>query len=343
MSGTGTELIRVMALHSWEYCRRLCYLEEVEEIRIADGNVYAGRSLHEKIAEEEDTEQLTLQLSSELIGLCGRLDAIRTRSGQTYPYEHKRGRSKEIDREPGAWSSDRLQIGGYAMLLEEHLGEPVAEGRIRYHRDNKLVHVPINAGLRADVLAAVERIRRLKSRDERPPVCDNDRLCLYCSLAPECLPEETRRSEETQWDTVRLFPAKSDRQVVHVTESGSKVGRSRDSLKIRNREGQHKVSAEQVRDLVIHGYAQVTAQALTLCMAKNISVHWLSYGGRYVGGMRSPQSTVQKRNLQYDAMQNEEMCLSLARKIAASKAQNQLRFLLRAATRTLELGVDEGD
>ena len=41
---TDEPLIRVMALHSLAYCERLFYLEEVEEIRVADANVYAGRS-----------------------------------------------------------------------------------------------------------------------------------------------------------------------------------------------------------------------------------------------------------------------------------------------------------
>ena len=38
--------IRVMALHAMLYCERLFYLEEVEEIRVADAAVYAGRRLH---------------------------------------------------------------------------------------------------------------------------------------------------------------------------------------------------------------------------------------------------------------------------------------------------------
>ena len=40
-------LIRVMALHALAYCERLFYLEKVEEIRVADHRVYAGRILHE--------------------------------------------------------------------------------------------------------------------------------------------------------------------------------------------------------------------------------------------------------------------------------------------------------
>jgi len=36
--------LRVMALHALAYCERLFYLEEVEEIRVANHRVYAGRN-----------------------------------------------------------------------------------------------------------------------------------------------------------------------------------------------------------------------------------------------------------------------------------------------------------
>ena len=48
-----TPTLRVMALHALAYCERLFYLEEVEEIRIADAAVYAGRRLHEELTADE--------------------------------------------------------------------------------------------------------------------------------------------------------------------------------------------------------------------------------------------------------------------------------------------------
>ena len=53
MITTDIPLTRVMALHALAYCERLFYLEEVEEIRVADANVYAGRRLHEELADDE--------------------------------------------------------------------------------------------------------------------------------------------------------------------------------------------------------------------------------------------------------------------------------------------------
>lgn len=40
------ETIRVNALHALNYCQRLYYLEEVEELYTQDAAVFAGRRLH---------------------------------------------------------------------------------------------------------------------------------------------------------------------------------------------------------------------------------------------------------------------------------------------------------
>src|ERR1700740_186981 len=48
------EPLRIMSLHALAYCERLFYLEEVEETRVADERVYAGRRLHVEIEKKED-------------------------------------------------------------------------------------------------------------------------------------------------------------------------------------------------------------------------------------------------------------------------------------------------
>lgn len=88
------EWVRVMGLHSLTYCERLYYLEEVEGLLVANERVYAGRSLHEERTAPDETgrERRSLWLTSERLGLYGRVDVVRTRDGQPIPYEHKRGR-----------------------------------------------------------------------------------------------------------------------------------------------------------------------------------------------------------------------------------------------------------
>src|SRR5918997_6866624 len=86
--------LRVMSLHALAYCPRLFYLEEVEEIRVADARVYAGRELHASLAADEDGERTQLELADPALGLVGKVDAIRRRDGSLVPYEHKRGRAR---------------------------------------------------------------------------------------------------------------------------------------------------------------------------------------------------------------------------------------------------------
>lgn len=63
--------LRVMALHALAYCERLFYLEEVEEIRIADAAVYAGRRLHEELTADEVVIHGYAQVSTQAIIAVG--------------------------------------------------------------------------------------------------------------------------------------------------------------------------------------------------------------------------------------------------------------------------------
>ncbi len=81
-------LIRVMALHALAYGERFFYLEEVEEIRIADPAMYAGRRLHEELAASDEGDSVSLTLESGTLGPKGKVDCLRRRDGQLIPYEY---------------------------------------------------------------------------------------------------------------------------------------------------------------------------------------------------------------------------------------------------------------
>ena len=190
--------IRVMALHALLYCERLFYLEEVEEIRVADSAVYAGRRLHDDVAplDDESPEKRSVEVASERWGLFGKVDALRRRDGVWVAIEHKRGRCRRgDDNSPEPWPSDRIQAIAYAVLLAEGLNDPVPQARIRYHTDHVTVFVTIDDTARDDLRQSVDRARELRSTTARPPVHENERMCVRCSLAPVCLPEEERLVE----------------------------------------------------------------------------------------------------------------------------------------------------
>lgn len=330
---TDQPLIRVMALHALGYCERLFYLEEVEEIRVANAQVYAGRTLHVEREEPDPslTERRSVEVVSERLGLMGKVDAMRHRDGGWVPYEHKRGRcARGPNNEPEAWASDRLQVAAYALLLEEALGTTITEGRVRYHASGVTVRVPIGPPAREAVARAVERARALRDQGQRPPITDNPRLCASCSLAPVCLPEEERLARDKDWEPMRLFPPSPEGQVVHAVSHKARVGRSANTLTVEAEETKQSFPVEQVRAVVLHGNAQITTQALHLCASSDIAVHWLTGGGRYIGGLATGAGPVQRRIAQYEALRDPFRCLGLARRLAAARVESQVRYLLRA-------------
>jgi len=312
-------------------------------MRVADAAVYAGRRLHVELERAEDEEEwLTFNLASEQWGLVGRIDCVRRRDGVIVPYEHKRGRSaRSRAGEAEAWASDRLQVIAYAALVEEHTGRTVPEGRVRYHADNVLVHVPYDEQARADLARAIARARELQASVERPPVTTNERLCVRCSLAPVCLPEEARLAERLDVPaqgespvraTLRLFPADDDRRTLHVLTQGARVGRKGDRFEITARDEPPQLHpVHEIGQIVLHGFAQITTQALRLCAEQEIGVHWLTGGGRYTGAWSAGVGSVQRRIRQYRALTDAELCLRLARRLAEARARGQLSFLLRAS------------
>jgi CRISPR-associated protein Cas1 len=334
--------LRIMSLHALAYCERLFYLEEVENLRIADERVYAGRRLHVELERLEDEDEwLRLNLESERWGLMGKVDCVRRRDGMLIPYEHKRGRSAvSATGLPEAWASDRLQVIAYAAMVEEHSGRKVTEGRIRYHASNVMVRVPIDDEALEDLTKAIARARELQDTVERPPVTDNERLCVKCSLAPVCLPEEARLASllsnppriELETPQLKLFPADDDRRTLHVVTQGARVGRRGDRLEVSAKDEPSQLHpVHEIGQVVLHGYAQISTQALRFCGQQEIGVHWVTTGGQYMGAWSSGTGSVQRRIRQYKALTDPALCLRLAAKLAEARARGQLSFLLRAS------------
>jgi len=328
--------LRVMALHALLYCERLFYLEEVEEIRVADAAVYAGRRLHvEEVTPEDETpEKRSFKVSSDAWGLFGKVDAVRRRDGHWVAIEHKRGRCRRDDQgKPQAWPSDRVQATAYAVLLEEALGEPVPQARIRYHAEGVTAFVEIDAAARRDLAKAVERARELRCSTRRPPVAENENLCPRCSLAPVCLPEEERLAAvpDAGREPPKLFPSRRDEQTLHVVTPRSYVGRSGATLLLSTEDEKRKVPVEQIDCIVIHGYAQVSTQAIHLCAQHGVSIQWLTAGGKYAAGMACSPGRVQQRIRQYQALSEPAVRLALSRRLVEAKIETQRRYVLRAS------------
>lgn len=325
---TDDPLIRVMALHSLIYCKRLFYLEEVEEIRVADHNVFSGRALHETL--DKGSDIYTVELGSERLGIRGKLDCAKRQSGALVVYEHKKGKSKDGE---SAWPSDRLQVLAYCLLLAEHTGEPVSEACIRYHADNKTIRLSVDpVRVEEEVSKAVARAKEIRALLTRPPITACETLCANCSLAPVCLPEETRFALGEKNSARRFFPESDDRQIIHIAEQGSTIHKTGEQLVVYTPDGKKNgLPGLAISALILHGNVQLSTQALHFCAAHDISVHWLSFGGSYVGCLVTGAGNVQRRNRQYQALQESPLRVRLALSLVQAKIENQLKYLLRCA------------
>lgn len=335
--------LRVESLHALKYCERLFYFQEVERLEVPHAAVFAGRELHESIDAEQGDMVEAVEVESAKLGLHGKIDVLKRRDGTWIPYDHKRGRcmrgsaSGQPKREDSdvaqAWPSDRIQLAAYAMMLEEAFGQSIREARVRYHADNLTVRIPIDDYARQNVVDAVSRARQLRQSTQRPPIAENEKLCARCSLAPVCLPEETRHELDVSHVPLRLFPETETRTTLHVLADGAKIGRSAESLVVTPREGEGepvKHPAHQIGSLLLHGFSQITTQAIRLCVDRDITVHWLTAGGDVVGSLQPGAGGVHRRIRQYQALVQPEICLRLARQLAAARVQTQHGYVLRA-------------
>jgi len=183
--------------------------------------------------------------------------------------------------------SDRLQLLAYTLLLADYTGEDIKEARVRYHADNKTIRLNVDLQeAENEVSAAVARAGELRAALERPPVAVPEYLCRTYSLAPVCLPEKERFARNEKEKLQRLFPVDDDRRVIHLVEQGAAIRKDGDQLVVYLPDGTKKpLPGMVISAMVMHGNVHISTQCILFCAANNIGVHWLSYGGHYIGAL----------------------------------------------------------
>ena len=127
-----------------------------------------------------------------------------------------------------------------------------------------------------------------------------------------------------------MFPVDDDRRIIHLVEQGTTLRKDGDQLVAYLPDGNKKpIPGKLISALVLHGNVQISTQCIHFCAANNIGVHWLSYGGYYVGGFSSGGGGVQRRIRQFQALRDETLRCRLSCRLVQAKTENQLRYLLR--------------
>lgn len=367
MSATAeTAMIPLRALNQASYCPRLYYLEYVEAVMPINEHVEDGMFLHRRVNDEQLANKprkegqalhtRSVHLSSERLGLTGKLDLLEEKGDLSYPIEYKRSTApRDADDNPTFYENDALQLCGQALLLEEELESTIDFGILYYIGSKERVKVEFTAELRQKTLDAIAQIRELDDRSTPPEPLPLElrHRCFGCSLAPICLPEETlfqlhapgQPIEEKPHEAVtRVIPSSDYGAVLYVQEPGAYVSKRSEHLVVRkNNKELAKAPLTAVRHLCVLGNVQVSTQALETLATHDIPVSYLTGHGRFVGSFQAaPTKNVQLRQDQYRRFQDAACTLQLARAVVKAKVNNQRTLLMRALrSQTESRGSDE--
>ena len=145
---------------------------------IISSKVY-GRELWEKLTPKIKSE---IKLESESLQLVGIIDQLHVYESRLIPFELKTGKMPK----EGVWPGHRIQIAAYALLLEEHINQPVKEGFVRYLDSNSERQILINPMMKDEVKKITSEVIRLIESKELPGFCDNKNKCISCGLRQTC-------------------------------------------------------------------------------------------------------------------------------------------------------------
>ena len=256
MTETETDLIPVRALNQVTYCQRLYYLEYVECVMPINEHVEDGLFQHRRVddpalqhrrrKEGDALHTRSVQLSSERLGITGKLDLVEEKNGAVYPVEYKRGSGPgESHGQPPFWDNDAVQVCAQGLLLEEELGVPVPHGILYYIGSKTRVDGPVrrrparqDAGGDRGHSRALAPATRRRSRCPRScgtavsaarwPRSASPRKRSTASAASDLSP-----AEETAAGLTRVLPQSDDGAVLYLQEPGSHVGKRSEHLVVK--------------------------------------------------------------------------------------------------------------
>jgi len=279
------------------------------------------------------------------------------------PVDYKAGAPKEGADANELWDTDKMQLGLQALILRDN-GYICNEGVIYYRATKQRVRLSITPELESWILQNIAEARRVITGPIPAPLVHSPK-CVRCSLAPVCLPDETRmlgqvsdvaaevtrltspaavanqESEKNQslltsaatssGSPRRLIAARDDTRPLYLNTPGLRVGCKDEVLQVKDKD---KVIDEvRMRDLshvALFGNIQISTQAIQALCEMEIPVTYFSMGGWFYGITRGHGlKNVFLRMEQFRLARDTTRCLSLARQFVNGKIRNHRTLLMR--------------
>jgi len=265
------------------------------------------------------------------------------------PVDYKAGNPKETAEGIELWDADKVQLGLQILILRDN-GYTCNEGVIYYRATKQRVPLTMSPELEQWVVKQVADARTVAASPHIPPPLEHSPKCVRCSLAPVCLPDETRllakssehhvTSTETanaaigkpRTDNVRrLISPRDDKRALYLNTQGYRVTLKSERLVIKDNERiVDEVRLLDVSHVVLFGNIQITTQAIRELCEQDIPIAYHSMGGRFYGITRGHSlKNVTTRIRQFAAAANPVQCLEVAQRMVRGKIRNQRKMLMR--------------
>jgi CRISPR-associated exonuclease Cas4 len=182
----------VTDLKQWLYCPRIPFYHHVLPVRpVPTYKMQRGKDIQAAVEAlesrrgfrayrlHEGERRFGVWLHSAALGLSGKLDLLIVTPEACYPVDVK-------DTEGGARRNHRLQIAGYALLVEEAFARPAREGFIYLTPSKEVVRMSLTEADFEEVRAALAGMRRMVASEELPPPTTVRRRCEACEFRNYC-------------------------------------------------------------------------------------------------------------------------------------------------------------
>jgi len=310
-------------------------------------------------AEPETIHSRSVQMGSERLGVVAKMDLVESKTGkddlltalEVCPVDYKAGAPKEGEEANELWDTDKMQLGLQSLILRDN-GYACDEGIIYYRATKQRVRLPITPELENWILRNIAEAKRVITGPIPAPLVHSPK-CVRCSLAPVCLPDETRmlaqaraaiglrvgEATDTPEDSKgvagepprRLIAARDDTRPLYLNTQGYRVGCKDEVLTVKEKD--RVIEEVRMRDLshvALFGNIQISTQAIQSLCEQEIPVTYFSMGGWFYGITRGHAlKNVFLRMEQFRFARDETVCLSLARQFVHGKIRNHRTLLMR--------------
>jgi len=336
--------------------------KEVEETKTDTAAESPNKEPETKNAEPETIHSRSVQMGSERLGVVAKMDLVETKAEkgdlftalEVCPVDYKAGAPKEGEEANELWDTDKMQLGLQALILRDN-GYNCNEGVIYYRATKQRVRLPITPELENWILQNIAEAKRIVTGPIPAPLIHSPK-CVRCSLAPVCLPDETRMlaqisidvsarektgvlaiepSEDSRQPTGepprRLIAARDDTRALYLNTPGYRVGCKDEVLVVKEKDRViEEVRMRDVSHVALFGNIQISTQAIQSLCEQEIPVTYFSMGGWFYGITRGHSlKNVFLRMEQFRLARDEMMCLSLARQFVHGKIRNHRTLLMR--------------